>query len=176
LSLSLYDVSIPVYIRMLGNLAHFLDKADAHAQEAGVDLSTYAEANLGHGMFNLARQIQLASDAAKGGAARLASIEAPAMPDEEKTFPELVVRIQKTIAFLEGVKRDQVDGRENAEIVLKLPSRSMEFTGLSFLTTFSLPNFLFHVTTAYAILRNQGVPLGKMDFLAGAATAQAQAA
>jgi len=176
LSLSLYDVSIPVYIRMLGNLAHFLDKADAHAQEAGVDPATYADASLGHGMFNLARQIQLASDSAKGGAARLAGIEAPAMPDEEKTFPELVVRIQKTIAFLEGIKREQVDGREDAEIVLKLPSRSMEFTGLSFLTTFSLPNFLFHVTTAYAILRSQGVPLGKMDFLAGAAAPQAQAA
>ena len=176
MSLSLYDVSIPVYIRMLGNLAYFLDKADAHAQEAGVDTSAYLEANLGHGMFNFARQIQLASDAAKGGAARLAGVEAPSMPDEEKTFPELVVRIQKTIAFLESIKREQVDGRENAEIVLKLPSRSMEFTGLSFLTTFSLPNFLFHVTTAYAILRNQGVPLGKMDFLAGAAAAQAQAA
>ncbi len=169
MSVSLYDVSIPVYIRMLGNLAHFLDKAEAHAQEGGVDLKTYVEASLGHGMFPLSRQIQLASDAAKGGAARLAGVDAPAMPDEETTFPELVVRIQKTIAFLEGIKREQVDGREDAEIVLKLPNRSMEFTGLSFLTTFSMPNFLFHVTTAYAILRSQGVPLGKMDFLAGSA-------
>jgi hypothetical protein len=170
LSLSLYDVSIPIYIRMLGNLAHFLDKAEAHANETGVELKTYAEAGLGHGMFPLARQIQLASDAAKGGAARLAGIEAPAMPDTETTFPELVVRIQKTIAFLESVRRDQVDGQEDREIVLPLPNRSLDFTGLSFLTTFSLPNFLFHVTTAYAILRSQGVPLGKMDFLAGSAT------
>ena len=154
---------------MLGNLAHFLDKAEAHANETGVDLQTYVEASLGHGMFPLARQIQLASDAAKGGAARLAGVEAPSMPDDEKTFPELVVRIQKTIAFLEGIRRDQVDGQEGREIVLQLPTRKLEFTGLSFLTTFSMPNFLFHVTTAYAILRNQGVPLGKMDYLAGAA-------
>lgn len=176
MSLSLYDVSIPVYIRMLGNLAHFLDRAEAHANETGVDVSTYVQASLHHDMFNLGRQIQSASDAAKGGGARLAGIDAPSMPDTETTFPELVVRIQKTIAFLETIKKEQVDGRENAEIVLKLPNRTLEFTGLSFLTTFSLPNFLFHVTTAYAILRNQGVPLGKMDFLAGAASIQAQAA
>ncbi|MGZ3378260.1 MAG: DUF1993 domain-containing protein [Phenylobacterium sp.] len=169
MSVSLYDVSVPVYIRMLGNLAHFLDKAEAHANETSVDLSTYIEANLGHGMFPLSRQIQLASDAAKGGAARLAGIDAPSMPDGEKTFPELVVRIQKTIAFLEGIRREQIDGQEGREIVLALPNRKLEFTGLSFLTTFSLPNFLFHVTTAYAILRSQGVPLGKLDFLAGTA-------
>jgi hypothetical protein len=176
LSLSLYDVSIPVYIRMLGNLAHLLDKAEVHANEGGVDLKTYAEASLGHGMFPLARQIQLASDAAKGGGARLAGVEAPAMPDTETTFPELVVRIQKTIAFLESIKREQVDGQEDRHIELKMPTRTLEFTGTSFLTTFSLPNFLFHVTTAYAILRGQGVPLGKMDFLAGAAAPAAAAA
>jgi hypothetical protein len=122
-------------------------------------------------MFPFARQIQLASDAAKGGGARLAGVEAPAMPDTETTFPELKERIAKTVAFLEGLKREQVDGQETREIVLSFPGRNMEFTGTSFLLTFSLPNFLFHVTTAYAILRSQGVPLGKMDFLAGAQTA-----
>lgn len=168
LSISLYDVSIPIYVRMLGNLTHFLDKAEAHAAEGGIDLSTYVEASLGHGMFAFGRQIQLASDAAKGGAARLAGVEAPAMPDTETTFPELRARIAKTIAFLQTVKRDQVDGQEERQVVLTFPNGSMEFTGQSFLTTFSLPNFLFHVTTAYAILRSLGVPLGKMDFLAGA--------
>ncbi|MFL5297902.1 MAG: DUF1993 family protein [Phenylobacterium sp.] len=168
MSLSLYDVSIPIYSRMLGNLAHFLDKAEAHARDGGVDLATYAEASLGHGMHPLARQVQLASDAAKGGAARLAGIEAPAMPDTETSFAELRQRIQKTLDFLTTIKREQVDGQEGREIVLAFPGRSMTFTGESFLTTFSLPNFLFHVTTAYAILRSQGVPLGKMDFLAGA--------
>lgn len=169
MSVSLYDVSIPVFIRMLGNLAHLMDKAEAHANEGGVDLSTYVESSLGHGMFNFARQVQLASDSAKGGGARLAGVEAPSMPDTETTFPELVVRIQKTIAFLESLKREDIDGQEDRQIELKLPSRTMEFTGLSFLTTFVLPNFLFHITTAYAILRKDGVPLGKMDYLAGAA-------
>jgi hypothetical protein len=167
LSLSLYDASIPVYLHMLRNLSAFLDKAEAHATEGNIALSTLAEAGLGHGMFPLARQIQLASDAAKGGAARLAGVESPGMPDTETTFPELKDRIAKTIAFVESIKRDQVDGQENREVVLKFPNRTMEFTGQSFLLTFSMPNFLFHVVTAYAILRSQGVPLGKMDYLAG---------
>jgi len=173
LSLSLYDTSIAVYIRMLGNLSHFLDKAETFAAEEKIPLSKLTEASLGHGMFPFTRQIQLASDAAKGGAARLAGIEAPAMPDTETTFPELKERIAKTVAFLQSVKRDQVEGQEGREIVMALPTRKLEFTGESFLLTFSLPNFLFHVTTAYAILRSQGVPLGKMDFLAGAQAAQA---
>jgi hypothetical protein len=176
LSLSFYDISIPGYVRMLQNLSHFLDKAEAHAQEAGVDLSTYVEAGLGHGMFPFARQIQLASDAAKGGAARLAGVEAPSMPDTETTFPELKERIAKTIAFLQAIRREQVDGQEGRQIVLNFPGRSLEFTGESFLLTFSQPNFLFHVTTAYAILRSLGVPLGKMDFLAGAQQPAAAAA
>jgi hypothetical protein len=175
LSLSLYDISIPTYDRMLRNLSVFLDKAEAHAAEAGVDLSTYVAASLGHGMANLARQVQFASDAAKGGAARLAGVEAPSMPDVETTFPELRDRIAKTLAFIATIKREQVDGREGREIVLTFPGRSMTFTGESFLTTFSLPNFLFHVTTAYAILRSLGVPLGKMDYLAGAQQAAAAA-
>ncbi|MFI4966030.1 MAG: DUF1993 family protein [Caulobacterales bacterium] len=171
LSLSFYDTSIAVYQRMLGNLSHFLAKAETFAAEQHVPLSTLAEAGLGHGMFPLARQVQLASDAAKGGGARLAGVEAPAMPDTETTFPELKERIARTVAFLETIKREQVDGQEGREIVLTFPGRTMEFTGESFLLTFSLPNFLFHVTTVYAILRSQGVPLGKMDFLAGAQTA-----
>jgi hypothetical protein len=173
LSLSLYDSSIALYIRMLNNLGHFLAKTETYAAEEHIPLTTFAEAGLGHGMFPFARQIQLASDAAKGGGARLAGVEAPAMPDTETTFPELKERIAKTVAFLETLKRDQVDGQEGREIVLSFPGRTMEFTGTSFLLTFSLPNFLFHVTTAYAILRSQGVPLGKMDFLAGAQTAAA---
>lgn len=173
MSLSLYDTSIAVYVRMLQNLSHLLDKAETHAAEGNIPQATLTEAGLGHGMFPLARQIQLASDAAKGGGARLAGVEAPAMPDTETTFEELKGRIAKTIAFLETLKRDQVDGQEGRQIVLTFPGRSMEFTGQTFLLTFSLPNFLFHVTTAYAILRSQGVPLGKMDFLAGAQTAAA---
>ena len=173
MSLSLYDASVGVYIRSLQNLSHFLNKAETYAAEEKIPLSTFTEASLGHGMAAFTRQIQFASDAAKSGGARLAGIEPPSMPDTETTFPELKERIAKTLAFLETLKRDQIDGQEGRQIVLTFPGRSMEFTGESFLLTFSLPNFLFHVTTAYAILRSQGVPLGKMDFLAGAQMAQA---
>lgn len=175
MSLSLYDVSIPVYLQMLRNLSHFLDKAEAYAAAEGADLSSLTQLSLGHGMANFTRQIQMASDAAKGGAARLAGVEPPSMPDTETTFAELKERIAKTIAFVQSVKRDQIDGQEGREVVLKFPNGSMTFTAKDFLTSFSLPNFLFHVTTAYALLRQQGVPLGKMDFLAGA-SAPAQAA
>lgn len=168
MSLSLYDASVAVYIRMLSNLGHFLDKAETYAAAEKIPLSTFVEASLGHGMAPFARQIQLASDGAKSGGARLAGIEAPSMPDTETTFPELKERIAKTIEFLESISRDQVDGQENRAIVLTFPGRTMEFIGQTFLLTFSMPNFLFHVTTAYALLRAQGVPLGKMDFLAGA--------
>ena len=171
MSLSLYDASIAVYIRMLGNLSHFMNKAETYATDQKVPLSTFVEASLGHGMANFARQIQLASDGAKSGGARLAGVEPPPMPDTETTFPELKERIAKTIAFLETIDRKQVDGQEERAIVLTFPGRTMEFIGQTFLLTFSMPNFLFHVTTAYALLRNQGVPLGKMDFLAGAQTA-----
>lgn len=173
MSLSLYDASIALYARMLGNLSHFLDKAEAFAGEGKIELASLAEASLGHGMYPLTRQVQLASDAAKGGAARLAGVEPPPMPDTETTFAELKARIAKTLAFLDTIKGDQVEGHEDRQIVLTFPGRTMEFTGESFLLTFSLPNFLFHVTTAYAILRSQGVPLGKMDYLAGAQTAAA---
>ena len=176
MSVSLYDVSIPVYARLLGNLAHVLDKAEAHAQQTGAELSTYVEASFGHGMYPLNRQIQLASDAAKGGAARLAGVEAPSMPDTETTFPELKARIARTLDFLATITPAQVDGDPAREIVLKFPNGAMTFTALSFLTTFSVPNFIFHVTTAYDLLRSQGVPLGKMDFLAGAQAPPAQAA
>jgi len=173
MSVSLYDISIPSYRRGLQNLASFLDKAEAHAKTEGADLATYTEARLAPDMHPFTRQVQLASDAAKGGAARLAGVEAPSMPDTETTFPELKERIAKTIAFLDTIKKDQVDARGAATIELPLPGRTMTFTAPDFLMQFSLANFLFHVTTAYALLRAKGVPLGKMDFLAGGQMAAA---
>ena len=165
---SLFDASIPVYLHMLRNLGAILDKAEAHAKSGGHDLSTYLGARLAPDMHTLVGQIQLASDAAKGGAARLAGVTPPSFPDTETTWADLRARIDKTIAFIEGVKREQLDGREDQTIELKFPNRTMTFTGRDFLALFSLPNFLFHVTTAYALLRAQGVPLGKLDFLNGA--------
>ena len=167
MALSLYDLSVPTYRRALKNLASFLDKAEAHAQAVGGDTAAYAEARLAPDMHPFARQIQIASDTAKGGAARLAGVEAPAMADAEATFDELRERIAKTIAFLDTVSRDAVDARAGATIDLPIPGGAMTFSAPDFLTQFSLPNFFFHVTIAYAILRAQGVPLGKMDFLAG---------
>ena len=173
MSVSLYDISIPTYRRGLQNLASFLDKAEAHAKAQGADLATYTEARLAPDMHPFTRQVQIASDTAKGGAARLAGVEAPKMEDIETTFPELKARIAKTIAFLDTISKAQVDARHGAMIELALPGRTMTFTAPDFLMQFSLANFLFHVTTAYGLLRAKGVPLGKMDFLAGG---QAQAA
>lgn len=167
MSVSLYDISIPTYRRGLQNLASFLDKAEAHAKAGGADLASYAEARLAPDMHPFTRQVQIASDSAKGGAARLAGVEAPKMEDVETTFPQLSERIAKTIAFLDTVSKAQVDGRDSAVIELPLPSGAMRFAAPDFLMQFSLPNFFFHVTTAYDLLRAKGVPLGKMDFLAG---------
>ena len=119
-------------------------------------------------MHPLTRQIQIASDGAKGGAARLAGVDAPSFPDVETTFPELKERLAKTIAFLETIKPEQVNGKEDAVIEMKFPGQTLTFTGQTFLLQFAMPNFMFHVVTAYALMRAKGAPLGKMDFLAGA--------
>jgi hypothetical protein len=168
LALSLYDASIPVYLQMMRNLSAILDKAEAHAKANGDDLAAYLEARLAPDMMPLTRQIQTVSDAAKGGAARLAGVPAPSMPDVETTWAELKERLARTIDFVESIKRDQVEGDETRTIELPLPGRTMTFTARDFLFSFSLPNFFFHVTTAYGLLRSKGVPLGKMDYLAGA--------
>lgn len=164
---SLFDASIPVYLHMLKNLAAILEKAEAHAKANGIDPQSYLEARIAPDMHPLTNQLQLASDAAKGGAARLGGVTPPSFPDTETTWAEVKERVAKTIAFVEGVKRDQVDGREDATIDIPLPGRTLSFAGRDFLALFSLPNFMFHVTTAYALLRSKGVPLGKMDFLNG---------
>ena len=167
MALSLYDVSIPGYVLMLKNLAVLLEKAEAHAKAGGADPQTFLDKRLAPDMATLTGQIQLASDAAKGGAARLAQVEPPSFPDVETTWPELKDRLTRTIAFIETIRPEQVDGGEDRTIEMKFPNMTMTFTGRDFLLGFSLPNFLFHVTTAYGLLRSQGVPLGKMDYLAG---------
>jgi hypothetical protein len=167
-ALSLYDVSIPVYLNSLRNLAAILDKAKAHADANGADVATYQEARLIEDMRPLTGQIQMVSDSAKSGAARLAGVTAPSMPDTETTWAELRDRLQKTIDFVATIKPEQVNGREDSTIEMTFPGRTMTFTGRDFLTNFSLPNFFFHVVTAYGLLRKEGVPLGKMDYLAAA--------
>lgn len=169
MAFSLYDASIPVYLHMMRNLAALLAKAEGHAATSGTDLATFLAARPAPDMHPLIRQVQMVTDGAKGGAARLAGVTPPSYPDTETTWPELKERLARTIAFVETIERSQVDGRETATIELPLPGRTMTFTGSDFLLRFSLPNFYFHVVTAYGILRSQGVPLGKMDYLTGGA-------
>ena len=165
MALSLYDISIPVFIRGLGQLSHLLDKGFAHAQATAIDAATLVDARLAPDMLTLAGQIQRASDASKLGAARLAAITAPSFPDTEKTWDELQARIAKTIDFLNSVDRTQIDGFEERSVSMKVGGNELEFTSQRYLLQFALPNFFFHVTTAYDVLRHSGVPIGKRDYL-----------
>lgn len=163
----LYDLTVPALLRGFKAMAAFLEKARAHADANGIAHEELLAARLYEDMAPLTGQIQRASDAAKFAGARLAGIDAPAMPDTETSFDELQARIAATVAFLDSIPRDAIDGREDADVELKTPSRSFQFKGRSYLLGFALPNFYFHVTTAYGILRHKGVPLGKMDYLGG---------
>jgi len=164
---TIYDASVPVMIRALTNISKILDKAAAQAKAEDKPLAALIDGKLAEDMRTLPFQIQSASDAAKFTAARLGGIEAPAMADTETTFPELSARLAKTIDFLKSVKPEQLAGGEDREVVLKFPQGEMKFTGRDYLANFALPNFFFHVTTAYAILRHKGIGIGKMDFLGG---------
>jgi uncharacterized protein len=165
--ISMYQASSPVFLHMLKSLATILAKAAENAEARGIAPDVLASARLAPDMRPFYAQVQMATDSAKGAAARLSGVENPSFPDVETTFPELQERVAKTIAFVESVPADKIDGSEGREVVLKFPSGEHRFDGRSYLLNFALPNFMFHVTTAYAILRHNGVPLGKMDFLAG---------
>jgi len=161
----MYQASVPVFTRMLENLSAILGKAAAHAEAKKIDPAVFINARLAPDMFALARQVQIASDAAKGCVARLAGVEVPSYPDTEATFPELQERVAKTIAFVKGFTAQQIDGSEERTCILKVRGDEMKFRGQDYLFKLSIPNFFFHVTTAYDILRHNGVELGKMDYL-----------
>lgn len=165
MTLSMYQASIPVFVRMLGNLSAILEKGGAFAGARKVDPSVLVNARLAPDMLPLSRQVQIASDGAKGCAARLAGVEVPSYPDTETTFPELEARIAKTLDFLKSIAASQIDGSEERPISLKFGGTPISFRGQDYLLTFALPHVLFHVTTAYNILRHNGVELGKMDYL-----------
>ena len=165
MTLSMYQASIPVFVRALGNLSAILDKAAAQAEARKIDPPVFINARLAPDMFPLSRQVQSASDSAKGCAARLAGVEVPRYEDIETTFPELRARIAKTVAFMQGVKPAQIDGSEDRTITLKLRGREVNYSGRDYLLNFVLPNFFFHATTAYAILRHNGLEIGKTDYL-----------
>ena len=162
---SLYDLTIPVYIRSLTNLSAILAKGEAFAAETGIDPADLLATRLAADMAALPAQVQRACDSAKGTATRIGGVENKVFPDEETTFAELRARIANVIAFLQAVPREAMDGQESKAVSLDLPDgRSIPFTGQSF----ALPNFFFHVTMAYALLRHRGVQIGKLDYLGGA--------
>lgn len=165
MSLSMYSASIPVLVRMLGNLSAILHKAEAYAAERKIEPSVLLNARLAPDMLPLVSQVQIASDNAKGCAARLAGLDIPSYADTESSFAELQARIAKTQTFLGSVTAAQVDGSEGKSITLNFPGMELKFSGQDYLLNFVLPNFYFHVTTAYAILRHNGLDIGKMDFL-----------
>lgn len=165
MSITMYQASVPVLIRGLASLQTIIGKAQAHAAEKQIDPSVLTGARLFPDMLPLMRQIHIATDTAKGCAARLADVEAPKFEDVEVTFDELHARVQKTIDYLKTFKPEQIDGSEGRSITLKMRSGPIEFTGLNYLLGFVMPNFYFHITTAYDILRHNGVELGKLDYL-----------
>lgn len=161
MSISIYDVSVPVFVNALRNMSTWLDKAASEKSEAGLLIRRLAP-----DMRPLPAQYQMASDSAKNAVARLAGIEAPPMPDVEATFSELKERCARTITFVEGVDRAALASGAKREVELKFPNgMGYHFSGQAYLTDFALPNFFFHVTTAYGILRGAGVSLGKPNFL-----------
>ena len=162
---SLYDMSIPVMTHALKNLSALLDKAEAHGEAKKIDPKVLPQARLIADMFALNRQVQIACDISKGAVGRLTGIEIPKHEDTEATLSELKARIAKVLEFIGTVKPAQFEGAETKEIVLKMPNSSLTFTGLNYVRYFVLPNLYFHSTVTYALLRANGVEIGKMDFL-----------
>jgi hypothetical protein len=167
MSLSVQNSSVELFIPMLKNLASMLEKAQLFADAKKIEPGVLEGLRLTPDMFPLRRQVQLSTDFAKNSAARLAGLEAPKFPDEEQTLAELITRVHKTIDWLEGMDASQLEGAETRHIVVPLRTRTLEMDGLAFIQRWVLPNFYFHVTTTYALLRHAGVELGKQDFLGG---------
>ena len=168
MSMSMYSALMPLSKTLLGALSKVLQKAADQAKAKGYDESVLVNARLAPDMFALARQVQIATDTAKGGAARLAGVEIPTHADDETTIAALQARIAKTLAFLDTISASQVDGSEGKEIILKMRSGDMTLTGQAYLIGFVIPNLTFHCTTAYNILRHNGIEVGKRDFLGAA--------
>jgi hypothetical protein len=165
-ALALYDVSIPVLTRGLAQLRHYLAKGADHAAKEGYDPAVLLQMRLYPDMFPLVKQVQIASDMTKNGCARLAGIEPPKWEDKEATLDELVTRADRTSQFISGISAEQINPGATREIVLPMRNRTMRFaTGWDYLSTFVIPNFYFHCTTTYDLLRHCGVKIGKSDFI-----------
>lgn len=165
MNISMHNASVGVYLKILGNLDTMLEKTEKWTADRKIDPNAILLARLAPDMFTFTRQVQIATDMAKGCAARLAGVDVPKYDDTETTFAELKARIAKTVAFIESFKADQLDGAEARTIQLKTGGREVTFSGRDYLFGFVYPNVFFHLTTAYNILRHNGVELGKMDLL-----------
>jgi hypothetical protein len=165
MAISLFDASVPVFLRGLHQLAHVLDKGLAHAKSVGIDPETLVDARLAPDMFTLAGQVRSSSDASKLGTARIAGLTAPVFADDETTYAQLQERVAKTIAWIKTVERSAIEGHEDRVVTLKIRGEELKIAAQPYLLQFSLPNFFFHVTTAYDVLRHAGVPLAKPDYL-----------
>lgn len=165
MNLSMYELTVPVLDRMLGNLSHVLKRGQAHAEAHKIDPGVLLNARLYPNMFPLVRQVQIATDQAKGCVSRLAGQEPPRFEDNEQTFEELFARLDKVIKLVNTFTPEQINGSESRHVELKVAGQVLSFEGLPYVLNYVFPNFYFHVTTAYAILRHNGVELGKRDFL-----------
>lgn len=172
MSLSMYAATVPPLRLALKNLGAVLSKAEAHIEAKKLDPAVFLGARLFPDMLNFTKQIQIATDNAKGAGARLAGVEIPKFEDNEASFAELHARLDKTVAFLDTLTPAQFEGAAERKIVLTQRSGTIEFTGADYLTTFALPNVYFHVTTAYGLLRHNGVEIGKSDYLRGSLAAK----
>lgn len=165
MAVSIYTASVPLLSHMLKALSAVLAKGAANAAERKIDPSVFMTARLAPDMFALARQVQIATDMTKGGIARLAGVEIPKYEDTETTIEELQARLAKTVAFIEGIPAASIEGTDGKAITIQVAKQDRHFTGQDYLLTWVIPNVMFHVTTAYDILRHNGVPVGKRDFL-----------
>lgn len=165
MTISMYQACVPPFLQTLQGLSNVLDKAEAFCAAKKIEPAVLVNSRLAPNMFALARQVQIACDFAKGASARLAGIDVPAFDDNETTIDELKARITKTIAFVKTIDAAKIDGSEERDITLKIAGNAVTFKGQFYLVNFAIPNYYFHLTTAYAILRHNGVDLGKGDFL-----------
>ncbi len=165
MTISMYQISAPVFTKMLGALSNVLDKGAAFAVAKKIDPAVLMASRLAPDMFPLTRQVQIAADFAKGPMARLAGLEVPKWEDNETTMEALKARVAKTVDYVKSFKPAQIDGSETREIALTIGGQPVTMTGQEYLLHNALPNFYFHVTTAYTILRHNGVEVGKRDFL-----------
>lgn len=165
MQITMHDTLVPTANKMLGAMSGLLDKAEVHAAQKKFEPAVLLNARLAPDMFPLTRQVQIACDMAKGAAARLTGSEVPSYPDTEATIPELKARIARTLAFVNSFDAAKYSGSEDRDIVLNMRTGELRFKGLDYLRDFVLPNLYFHVTMTYAILRHNGVDIGKMDFL-----------